>query len=468
MTGDDAQENGLSPAEEEQPTHPGNQAYQEILAEIYKQQSAQKSWVKNIVILLVSLLIFFQLGLFRGGLRGVLLIIAVLVIHETGHLLGMRLFGYQNVQMFFIPFFGAAVSGQSRNVAAYKKAIVSLLGPLPGIVIGCVLLLMFAATSRQDYLYFASAFLFINCFNLLPLYPLDGGRFLYTIIFSRNPYLEFLFRCFAALALILLGYVLGAWLLALLGLFNLWAVRIPFKLSKITKQIRRSGVYFESLEDIDKTHVDAEIPPLPAAQVIIDKLYECFPPPVEIGTIARYTNEVWERLRRRSPGVFSSAALMLVYVFAFCLPFVAFIASMLVSYVERRGFVESKLVHYQIPDGAEALKEQIYFGRRLDSEIEVDPESYLYHGRDVRYTDANTVLVEGMWSQGWLDGEWKVYDTNGDFIRITFYDKGEFASRKVKVNGEWIDKGWDDLPFIAKWRIRSYQKQPRGPNPTHD
>ena len=99
----DYTENGNSTANGEgQVTESEEEAYQEILAEIDKQQSRQKSWVKNLVILAVSLLIFFQLGLFEGGLHSVAMIILVLLTHETGHLLGMRLFGYRNVQMFFI------------------------------------------------------------------------------------------------------------------------------------------------------------------------------------------------------------------------------------------------------------------------------------------------------------------------------------------------------------------------------
>jgi Zn-dependent protease len=188
-----------------------NQAYEEVFAEIERQRTQQKSWVTNIVILAFSLLVFFQLGLFSWGLEGLITLIGVILIHEMGHLFGMRLFGYKNVQMFFIPFFGAAVSGEKRDVAAYKEAIVSLLGPTPGVIIGCVLLVMFGATGREDYSNLANMFLFINVFNLLPFYPLDGGRFLYTVLFSRNRYLEMVFRVFAALALILVGYALDAW-----------------------------------------------------------------------------------------------------------------------------------------------------------------------------------------------------------------------------------------------------------------
>ena len=104
MSNDYMEENGSTANGEGQVMEPNEEAYQEILTEIDKQQSRQKSWVKNLVILAVSLLIFFQLGLFEGGLRSVVMLVLVLLIHETGHLLGMRFFGYQNVQMFFIPF----------------------------------------------------------------------------------------------------------------------------------------------------------------------------------------------------------------------------------------------------------------------------------------------------------------------------------------------------------------------------
>ena len=452
MTTDYMKENDSSNNNKGEVTEPEDQAYQDIFTEIDKQQSRQKSWVKNILILVVSLLIFFQLGLFNAGLHGVVMIILVLLTHEMGHLLGMRLFGYSNVQMFFIPFFGAAVSGESRNVATYKRAIISLLGPVPGILIGCVLLFMFATTGRDDYLNLAAMFLFINCFNLLPFYPLDGGRFLYLVVFSRNRYLELCFRIFAALALIIAGYALGAWLLALLGLFNLWTVRFPFKLAKISGEVRQSARYCGLFDSIDDGDMVSETVPQNIAKVIIDKLYEYFPPPIDISTIARYTKEIWGKICFRSSGIFSTALLLIVYLLVFCLPFVALIGSMIVSAIERKGFTESKIVEYQRPDGSNGLKERICFFGKLDSEIEVDPKNYLYHGTDISYAhaDANAVKSEGTWSQGSLDGQWKLYDNEGDLIRVTIYDKGNFVSRKVKVDGQWLEKEWEDLPFLAR------------------
>jgi len=49
-------------------------------------------------------------------------LVPILFIHETGHWIAMRVFGYRNLRMFFIPLFGAAVMGRHWNVPGWKKA----------------------------------------------------------------------------------------------------------------------------------------------------------------------------------------------------------------------------------------------------------------------------------------------------------------------------------------------------------
>jgi len=457
MTADFNEENNTPGQNEDNPEQTEETPYQKILSEIDNQQNKQKSWVKNIAIFAVSLLIFFQLGLFSNGVQSVLNLVLVLLIHETGHMLGMKLFGYHNMQMLFIPFFGAAVSGESRNVATYKKAIVSLLGPLPGVIIGCVLLLMYAATGLATYWGLATMFLLINVFNLLPFYPLDGGRFLYLTVFSRNRYLELLFRVFAALALIAIGLALSSWLLALLGLFNLVGVRIPFKLAKISKEVRQS----EQFQDLSE---DSESIPLSNAIPIIDKIYEYFPPPINISAVAGYTRQIWEKVSIRPSGIISTSALFVVYAAGFFLPIAALIGAMIVSTAERKGLVDTKLIEYQNQDGSKRLKEQMYLGSKLHSEIEVDPNNFLYDGNDVIYGDANSVIYTCAWSQGMRNGVSQAYNDNGELIRVTVYDKGNFVSRKINSDGQWQEKNWDELSFLTKWHIKRDSKGPQGPS----
>src|SRR6202007_1919557 len=73
-------------------------------------------------LILVGSLALFLLVEFSssGTLLNVGFLVAVLFLHESGHWLGMRLFGWRDLKVFFIPFFGAAVSGKRSGAESWK------------------------------------------------------------------------------------------------------------------------------------------------------------------------------------------------------------------------------------------------------------------------------------------------------------------------------------------------------------
>lgn len=175
------------------------------------------------LLLLVSLALYALAAL--GGQRtwvDVVLLVGVLFFHELGHWVGMRAFGYQNVRMFFIPFFGAAVSGRNTSASAWKEAVVLLLGPLPGLLLGCVLVIVgrkYFPTSLLNEV--AMLLIALNGFNLLPVAPLDGGRLFQLLLFSRHRYLENAFTVFAVLLLLAGAFAAGDKILGFLGVLML-------------------------------------------------------------------------------------------------------------------------------------------------------------------------------------------------------------------------------------------------------
>jgi Zn-dependent protease len=139
---------------------------------------------------LVSLGVFALLAVLVFSTVDAALLIGVLFVHELGHFLGMRYFGYRDVQMFFIPLLGAAVRGEKKGVPAWQETIVLLLGPLPGLLLGCTIYFLDLA-HPQPLLRSAAAWLVaINFLNLLPFEPLDGGRICNRLLFSRYRWLE--------------------------------------------------------------------------------------------------------------------------------------------------------------------------------------------------------------------------------------------------------------------------------------
>lgn len=105
------------------------------------------------------------------------LVLAVVAFHEGGHALAMRLFGYRDVHVFFVPLLGAMTVGRSVTASVRDRLAVLLAGPIPGLWLGLLLAVIDQAWYPSHGLRTAArVLLFLNGLNLLPFTPLDGGR----------------------------------------------------------------------------------------------------------------------------------------------------------------------------------------------------------------------------------------------------------------------------------------------------
>jgi hypothetical protein len=151
--------------------------------------------------------------------------------------------------MFFIPFFGAAVSGRPRGVAAWKEALVSLLGPLPGVVLGLVGLFVFGRHPTALSISVVQVLIFLNAFNLLPFGFLDGGRFLGRVLLSRHRVLEVGFLGLGSLALALFALKAGLYIVAGFSLFSLLVLRARWAVLKAAVALRAQNPSIDSDPD---------------------------------------------------------------------------------------------------------------------------------------------------------------------------------------------------------------------------
>lgn len=162
-----------------------------------------------------------------------------LLLHEGGHLLAMKLFGYQDTALLFLPFLGALATARKEDATLSQKFWISLAGPLPGLILGIVLLTISNHTvSHSDWMIEASWILIgLNLFNLLPIYPLDGGQIADLLVFSRHPYLGVTFK---GVGVLLLG-ILGLAQPMMFVFAGLIAFSIPgsFRVAKVTAKLRQ-------------------------------------------------------------------------------------------------------------------------------------------------------------------------------------------------------------------------------------
>lgn len=177
----------------------------------------------------LSGLAFAGLGGLFWGWESAVALLAVVAFHEFGHFLAMRRFGYRHVRMLLIPLLGGVATGVESDPSGTRRAVVSLAGPLPGIVLGWILLAVYVrllfdgSSSSAGRVLSTAAFalLGLNYLNLLPIPPLDGGRVLEAMIPRNWVAVERAVMGLAAVAGLLLAWALSFPLLALLVVWQL-------------------------------------------------------------------------------------------------------------------------------------------------------------------------------------------------------------------------------------------------------
>ncbi len=281
-----------------------------VVAEMERLSSQPPAGKHGLLLLVVSAALF--LGAFSTGNaplspRYLAILVPVLLFHEAGHWLAMRAFGYRNLKMFFIPFFGAAVSGRHYNVPGWKKAVVSLMGPLPGIVLGAVLGTLGLLLAKPLLVQIALVALILNAINLLPILPLDGGWVVQAILASRSILFEVVFRGLAVAALLAAGFLANDVALKVLGFVMLVSLPMSVKVARIAGELRRA-------ELPPASPVDDSIPPATSA-AIADRVAAAFTQRVNTPQLAQLSLTVFEALNARPPRLLASLSLAAVQLF---------------------------------------------------------------------------------------------------------------------------------------------------------
>ncbi len=276
------------------------------LATLLKFQVESTDWGRQLRVLAGSLLVFVIVGWLVSLVMKeftfftLQLMIVVLFIHEAGHYLGMRFLGYRNLYMFFIPLLGAAVSGYG-CVSVVKQSIVYLLGPIPGILLGYFCGMVFGITHDYQWMEAGRMFILVNALNLLPIYPLDGGQFLFGLLPPRRDRFQWVIQIFIIGMILCLGVNLDNWAGVGVGLGLLLQTWSLYKFNRVTVRLLKRGI-------VESAGECREIP-APVAADLIQAIHEEIHPigPEELAKIAW---QVWIRLRAPRPGFWEVGALL--------------------------------------------------------------------------------------------------------------------------------------------------------------
>ena len=139
-------------------------------------------------------------------------------VHEMGHVITLRRYGFKATAPMFIPGFGALIRLQQQIVNPEEDAEIGLAGPIYGFGAALVAALLFLLTKKPIFAAIAGVGAWINLFNLLPVYTLDGGRGFHAMSRLQK------FLC--------AGVVAGAWYFSQDGLLILLALVCAYRAFK--------------------------------------------------------------------------------------------------------------------------------------------------------------------------------------------------------------------------------------------
>jgi Zn-dependent protease len=152
----------------------------------------------------------FQQGGLEGAVYGILvtsLVFLIVVLHELGHSVAAQYYHVPVKQIVLLPIGGVAQLEEIPEEPR-KELVIAIAGPLVNFVLAILLAViapllgqsltggsLLALPSLLGKLTFSSIFgyvfttnLFIGLFNLIPAYPMDGGRILRALLATRLSY----------------------------------------------------------------------------------------------------------------------------------------------------------------------------------------------------------------------------------------------------------------------------------------
>lgn len=122
----------------------------------------------------------------------ILMLFLILFVHEMGHAAAAHYYRWRIKAISILPFGGAMETEEHGNRPLKEDLIVTLAGPIQHLWLLLLALLSNKMGLVPDDLF--RIFLYLNIgvlfFNLLPIWPLDGGKLLLLSLSKRKSYMK--------------------------------------------------------------------------------------------------------------------------------------------------------------------------------------------------------------------------------------------------------------------------------------
>lgn len=151
------------------------------------------------------------IAILTGLFRHLVILAAIILIHELGHYIMARFFDWRVRRVVFLPFGGVLEVDEHGNRPFKEEFLVVLFGPIQHLWLLAIgfIFFHFGVWSSSTFEIFAFYNMMILLFNLLPIWPLDGGKLLFLLLAYVFPFKKahLLTLCFSIFFLFMFAIV---------------------------------------------------------------------------------------------------------------------------------------------------------------------------------------------------------------------------------------------------------------------
>lgn len=203
--------------------------------------------------------------------------ISALILHELAHVYISIKHGY-TLKYFKLNMFGVSVE-LDENIHNQDVFVINIAGPMFNLLI-CVLCLALFFLVPKTYSVLSSfcvSNLILAVFNLLPIYPLDGGKIFYALVNNKKVYkrLDLIFRALLVILFltlfILSGFVTFNWFYLLMALFFAFSHERKIPTFSIFKQRK-----YKKIEKVNVLNVNENLQIVQLLKIIKPNRYTIF------------------------------------------------------------------------------------------------------------------------------------------------------------------------------------------------
>jgi stage IV sporulation protein FB len=130
------------------------------------------------------------ISIITAHFKELLMLFLIVLIHELGHVAGAHFFSWRIKKIQLLPFGGVAEMDEHGNRPIKEELIVILAGPVQHLFLILLGFLFYELTiiSQETLDLFIFHNLVILLFNLLPIWPLDGGKLMLLFFSLKKPF----------------------------------------------------------------------------------------------------------------------------------------------------------------------------------------------------------------------------------------------------------------------------------------